>query len=297
MLDLLTSMAVFVQTVRDGSFVAAADKLDMSPQMVARHIEELERRVATRLLNRTTRKQILTEFGRLYLERCQTVLAEVASADRLAQSSHVKPQGRLRVNAPVTYGRHALMPQITRFLDLFPDIELELTLSDRLVDPVEEAYEAVIRLGPLEKGLALVARPLGAYRLVVCASPGYLRKRGAPQRPADLTDHECLTFAPWSSELRRKWHFQRSGKITEVPVSGRLEINDWNALRSAALNDFGILIGFEGALADDLASGSLVRVLPDYDGPVRAIHLLYAADRRMTPKLRCFVEHVMEALG
>ena len=297
MLDRLTSMDVFVQTVRYGSFTAAADKLGISPQMVAKHIEELERRVASRLLNRTTRKQNLTEFGRLYLERCQSVLAEVEAADTLAQSSHIKPQGRLRVNAPVTFGRHSLMPLVTKFLSSYPDIDVELTLSDRLVNPLEEGYEAVVRLGPLQKDLALVARSLSAYRLVVCASPAYLLDHGEPQQPSDLTRHECLGFAPWASDLSRNWAFKRNGRVTQVPVRGRLQINDWEALRGAARDGFGILIGYERALVDDLASGCLVRILPDYEGPVRPIHLLYAADRRMTPKLRCFVDYMMDALG
>jgi len=297
MLDRLSSINVFVQTVRYGSFTAAADKLDMSPQMVAKHIEALERRVASRLLNRTTRKQSLTEFGRLYLEHCQSILAEVEAADMLAQSSHGKPQGRLRVNAPVTFGRHSLVPLVTQFLTTYPDIDVELTLSDRLVHPLEEGYEAVVRLGPLQKDLALVARPLDEYRLVVCAAPAYLREHGEPQQPLDLSRHECLGFSPWASELSRNWTFTRNGRVTQVPVRGRLQINDWGALRGAACDGFGILIGYERAVADDLASGRLVRILPDYDGPVRPIHLLYAADRRMTPKLRCFVDYVMEALG
>jgi len=297
MLDRLTSMKVFVQTVRYGSFAMAAEQLAMSPQMVAKHIEALERQVDTRLLNRTTRKQSLTVFGGLYLEQCQTVLAEVEAADRLAQSSHAEPQGRLRVNAPVTYGRHGLMPVVTQFLNRYPHVDLELTLSDRLVDPVEEGYEAVVRLGPLQKNLALVARPLRAYRLVACASPAYLLTHGTPQLPADLVDHECLGFAPWVSDFSRNWQFQQDGRITEVPVRGRLQVNDWGALHSAAVDGFGILMGYEQAVAADLESGRLVRILPGYQGPVRPVHLLYAADRRMTSKLRCFVDHMMEALG
>ncbi|WP_426110925.1 LysR family transcriptional regulator [Pseudomonas sp. DSP3-2-2] len=297
MLDRLTSMTVFVQAARYGSFAAAAEKLNMSPQMVAKHIEALEQRVATRLLNRTTRKQSLTVFGRLYLDRCQSVLAEVEAADSLVQSSHARPQGRLRINAPVTYGRHELVPLITRFLDRYPEIDVELTLSDRLIDPVEEGYEAVVRLGPLQKDLALVARPLQPYRLVACASPAYLLAHGTPQLPSDLISHECLGFAPWVSDLRRNWQFEQDGLVSEVPVRGRLHVNDWEALRAAARDGFGILIGYERALAGDLASGLLVRVLPAYEGPVRPIHLLYAADRQMTLKLRCFVDHLMETLG
>ncbi|UHH33167.1 LysR family transcriptional regulator [Pseudomonas veronii] len=274
MLDRLTSITVFVQTVRYGSSAAAAAKLGMSPQMVAEHIKALEQRVETRLLNRTTRKQSLTVFGGLYLEQCQSVLAEVEAADRLAQSSHAEPHGRLRINAPVTFGRHTLMPVVTQFLNRYPDVDVELTLSDRLIDPIEEGYEAVVRLGPLQKNLALVARALRTYRLVACASPAYLLTHGIPQLPTDLTRLECLGFAPWVSDLSRNWHFQQDGRVTEVPVRGRLQVNDWEALRRAALEDFGILIGYEQAVAADLESGRLIRILPGYEGPIRPIHLL-----------------------
>jgi DNA-binding transcriptional LysR family regulator len=297
MLDRLNGMAVFVQAVRSGSFTAAAKKLGMSPQMVAKHIAELERRVATRLLNRTTRKQTLTEFGRLYLDTCQSVLDEVEAIEMLAQSAQVKPQGRLRINAPVTFGRYGLVPVVTQFLNKYPDVDVELTLSDRLIDPADEGYEAVVRLGPLDENLALVARPLRAYRLLVCASPAYLRKHGTPQQPADLALHECLGFAPWASELSRAWRFQRNGQVTTVPVKGRLRMNDWSALHSAARDGFGVLLGYEHAVAEDLASGGLIQILSEYEGPFRPIHLLYAAERQMTLKLRCFVDHVMETLG
>ncbi|MEX6665777.1 LysR family transcriptional regulator [Pseudomonas sp. W2-17] len=297
MLDRLTSMTVFAQTVRSGSFAAAAEKLGMSPQMVAKHIEALEQRVETRLLNRTTRKQSLTVFGRLYLEQCQSVLAEVQVADRLAQASHAEPHGRLCINAPVTFGRHTLLPVVTQFLNRYAQVDVELTLSDRLIDPMEEGYEAVVRLGPLQTNLALVARPLRTYRLVACASPAYLLTHGIPQLPTDLTRHECLGFAPWVSDLSRIWHFRQDGRVIEVPVKGRLQVNDWEALRSAALDGFGILISYEQAVAADLESGLLIQILPGYEGPIRPIHLLYAADRRMTPKLRCFVDYLMEVLG
>jgi len=297
MLDRLNGMAVFVQAVRCGSFTAAAKKLDMSPQMVAKHIAELERRLATRLLNRTTRKQTLTEFGRLYLETCQSVLAEVDGIEMLAQSAQLRPQGRLRINAPVVFGRYGLVPVVTQFLNHYPDVDVELTLSDRLIDLADEGYEAVVRLGPLDQNLALVARPLCAYRLLVCAAPAYLRQHGVPQQPADLARHECLGFAPWGSELSRTWFFQRNGQVTTVPVQGRLRMNDWSALRSAARDGFGVLLGYEHAVAEDLASGDLIQILSEYEGPSRPIHLLYAAERQMTLKLRCFVDHVMETLG
>lgn len=297
MLDRLTSMAVFVQAVRKGSFAAAADTLGMSPQMVAKHVTALERHLATRLLNRTTRKQSLTEFGHVYLERCQTVLADVNAADALAGEIQARPQGRLRVNAPLTFGRHGLMPLVTRFLQDHPDVDVELTLSDRLVNPVEEGFEAIVRIGPLDGNLAMVARPLHRYRLVACASPAYLAAHGTPVEPDDLAGHECVGFTPWPAERNRHWHFTRNGHLSMAAVTSRLRLNEWGAMHCAARDGFGIVLGYEQAVAEDLASGRLVRVLPDFDGPSRPMHLLYAADRRMTPKLRGFVERVIGAFG
>lgn len=297
MLDRLTSMAVFVQAAATGSFAGAADKLNMSPQMAAKHIGALEQQLAARLLNRTTRKQNLTEFGRLYLERCQLVLAEVAAADALAQDLQARPSGRLRVNAPLTFGRHALLPLVTGFLRDYPGVDVELNLSDRMVDPVDDGFEAIIRIGPLDENLALVARPLRPYRLIACASPAYLSTHGHPLTPADLASHQCIGFSAWPDALNRRWRFRRDGVESSVAVGSRLNLNDWSAVRDAALDGFGIVLGYEHALAQDISSDRLVQVLPALEGPSRPMHLLYAADRRMTPKLRCFIDRVVETFG
>lgn len=297
MLDRLTSMTVFVMAAETGSFAAAADRLGMSPQMVAKHVGALERQLGTRLLNRTTRKQSLTEFGRIYLEHCQAILAEVDTADALAQEVNAKPRGRLRVNAPVTFGRYGLMPFVTRFLRDYPEVQLELVLSDRLTDPIEDGYEATLRIGPLDQNLAMVARSLAPYRLLACASPAYLGEFGTPEEPAQLGRHECLGFMPWPASLNRQWSFSRHGRRHDVAVSSRLSLNDWSAMHSAALAGSGIVLGYEHAVAQDLSAGRLIRVLPDYEVPSRPMHILYVADRRMTPKLRCFVEGVVAAFG
>ncbi|CAH2603292.1 LysR family transcriptional regulator [Rhodovastum atsumiense] len=294
--DRLTSMAVFVRAADLGSFAAAAAALGMSAQMVAKHVQFLEDRLGTRLLNRTTRRQSLTEFGRAYYQRCRLILAEIEAAEALAQQARAAPRGRLRVNAPVTFGSHSLVPLITRYLRDHPQVQVDLTLSDRLVDPVEEGFEAVLRLGPIGDS-SLVARPLAPYRLIACAAPAYLAEHGVPQTPADLARHECLGFAYWTGALRCQWRFSRDGHSHDVGVSGRLQVNDWKGLLRAALEGFGITLGPEAVLTEELATGRLLRVLPDYTGPSRPMHILYAADRRMTPKLRSFIERVVAEFG
>ncbi|WP_347557705.1 LysR family transcriptional regulator [Robbsia sp. KACC 23696] len=295
--DRLTSMAVFVLAAETGSFAAAAQKLEMSPQMVAKHVESLEHRVGTRLLHRTTRKQSLTEFGRLYLARCERVIAEADAADELASAAQRTPSGRLRVNASLTFGRYGLMPAMSTFLRAHPAVSLELTLSDRVVDPLEGGFEVLFRIGPIADNTAWVARPLQPYRLLACASPDYLARYGIPTAPADLADHQTIGFAPWPAERNRQWHFLRDGRDFVVSVESRLMMNDWFAMHHAALDGFGIVAGYERALLPDVAAGRLVRVLPEYEIPTRPMHLLYAVDRLMTPKLRCFVDAMVGAFG
>ena len=290
-MDRLASMTAFVKAAELGSFAGAADALGMSPQMIAKHVVFLETRLGARLLNRTTRRQSLTEIGRTYHERCKLVLAEAEAADSLAHEARAVPRGRLRVNAPVTFGAHSLVPMVTRYLRQHPAVEIDLVLSDRYVDLVEEGFEVVFRVGPLTDS-SLTARALAPFRLVACASPVYLRERGTPAAPADLKDHECLS-RPAVSE----WRFTEDGRTYDVRIRNRLRLNDAKALLSAALDGFGIVLIAEDLAREALSSGQLVRVLPDFEAPSRPMHLLYLPDRRQIPKLRSFVDTAVQAFG
>lgn len=295
-MDRLTSMAVFVRAVEAGSFAATAEALGLSAPMVGKHIRFLEDRLGARLLARTTRRQSLTEVGRAFYDSCRVVLAEAEAAEALAADLRAVPRGRLRVNAPVTFGAHELMPMVARYLRAHPEVSIEVTLSDRIVDLVEEGYEAVIRIAPLSDS-SLIARKLRPYRLVVCAAPAYLAEHGTPQRPADLAGHECLGFAHWQpGDL---WQFtDDEGREHSVRVGGkRVSVNSGQALRSLALEGLGIILQPEGLLHDDIAAGRLARVLPGYEAPSRPMHILFAPDRRPTPKLRSFIDAVVEAFG
>lgn len=295
-MDRLASMAAFVKAADVGSFAAAASALGISPQMVAKHVASLETRLGARLLNRTTRRQSLTEIGRTYHERCKLVLAEAEAADSLAHEARAAPRGRLRVNAPVTFGAHRVVPLLTRYLRRHPNVEVDLVLGDRFVDLVEEGYEAVFRIGPLTDS-GLMARALSPFRLVACASPAYLRERGTPVTPVDLKDHECLGYASWSGSTATEWRFIREGRVHDVQVRGHLRINDTTALLSAALDGFGIVLIAADSARGALSSGQLVRVLPDFEAPSRPMHLLFLADRRQTPKLRSFIDAAVREFG
>lgn len=288
MLDRLTSMAVFVRAADAGSFAAAASSLGISAQMVAKHVVALEDQLAGKLLARTTRRQSMTELGRTYYERCKLVLAEVKAADALAAQAKAEPRGRLRVSGPVTFGAHGLVPLLARYLAAHPFVEIDLVLTDRFVDLVEEGFEAVFRIGQLEDS-GLIARNLAPYRLAAGASPAYLGSRGVPIDPADLVAHDCLAYAYPSRNPDRRWMFQRDGRTITVEVRCRFQANDGTALVSAAIEGAGIVLAAEDVLRDALASGRLIRVLPEYQPPSRPMHLLYSPDRRQTPKLRSFI--------
>ena len=289
-MDRLASMAAFVKAAEVGSFAAAATALGISPQMVAKHVTFLEDRIGMRLINRTTRRQSLTEIGKTYYERCKLVLSEADWADSLAGEAKAEPRGRLRINAPVSFGAKSLVPLVTRYLRQHPKVEIDLVLSDRYVDLIEEGFEAVFRIGPLTDS-SLMARALSPFRLVACASPAYLRAQGTPTTPSDLADHECLGYANWPGPTANEWRFVQDGRTYEVP-RGRthLQVNNAMALMSAALDGFGVVLLAEDLVREALRSGQLVKILPAFEAPSRPMHLLFHADRRPTPKLRSFID-------
>ena len=295
-MDQLTSMIVLVKAVELRSFTAAAAALGVSPQMVGKRIAALEARLGTQILNRSTRRQSLTAAGQIYYDRCRAVLADADAAEEAVLALNTAPRGRLRVNAPVTFGTFCLAPLVTRYLAAFPEVDVELILSDRFVDIVEEGFDVVLRLGAL-RDTALGARALDPYRLIACASPDYLRRRGIPTQPEDLASQECLRFVASSGLAANEWHFTHDGETRTVRVGGRFRVNDARVLRDAALSGLGIIIQGERIVADDLTSGRLVRVLPDWKGPVRPMHLLFTSARPLTPKLRFFIDHVVQEFG
>lgn len=295
-MDRLTSMAVFVKAADRGSFAAAAEAMGLSPQMVAKHVVFLEDRVGATLLHRTTRRQSLTDVGRAYYDRCKLVLAEAEAADALAADMRSQPKGLLRVNAPTTFGAFNLAPFVTRYLARYPDMQIDLTLNDRFVDPLEEGFDVMIRIGQIEDG-SLVAHPLAPYRLIACASPAYLERQGTPRTPADLEMHECLAYGYWSASIPCRWLFGRNGTTEEVRASGRIRSSDWKVLLHAAIEGYGITLGPCSILEAEIAAGRLVRVLPDYEGPARPMHVLHPAGRRPTANIRSFVAAVVEEFG
>ena len=293
-MDRLLSMTVFARAVELGSFSAAAEVLRMSPQLVGKHVHTLEQHLGLRLLNRTTRRQHLTEIGASYYEKVKLILSEVASAEGLAAESLATPSGRLRVNAPLTFGIHALMPRLAGYMAAHPGVQVEMSLANRYVDALEEGADVVFRVGELSDS-SRIARRLAPYRLMLCAAPAYIEAHPPITSPMDLASHECLGFA--HTELRTHWRFDGPAGLVTVPVTGRLMVDSGEALLVAARAGMGVLLQPAELVQPDIAAGRLVRVLPKYRAPDRPLHLLYAPDKQMTPKLRSFIEFAVAAFG
>lgn len=293
-MDRFTSMSVFVRAAEARSFAAVADEFAISPTMVGKHVKALEERVGARLLNRTTRRQSLTEIGRIYYDRCKQILADADDADASASELHAAPRGLLRINAPVSFGSERLIGAVCDFMRLHPEVEANVVLNDRTVDLIEEGFEAAIRIGPLAES-GLIARKLAPYRLTVAASPAYLAEFGRPRVPADLAGHSCVGFAYWAD--RDLWTFRRGKREETVRIKSRLTSNNGPALRKAALAGIGIIMQGEVLLADDVAAGRLVPVLPDWEAPSRPMHIVFPPDRRLTPKVRAFIDFAVARFG
>lgn len=286
-MDRLNAMHVFVKTVELGSFSAAADALNMSPQLVGKYVHMLETHLNVRLLNRTTRRHSLTEMGRSFYERAKNILAEVEEAEAIAAQSNAAPRGRIKVSAPTTFGTHALAPRLPEFLKAYPDVLVDLSLTNRIVDLVDEGFDLVVRVGNLPDS-SLIARALAPYRLVLCASPAYLKSAPPLNSPTDLQYHECLGFS--HTALQAHWQFDGPTGRVAVPVSGRLMTDSGDALLPAAISGLGIMLQPVEMVKPAIDAGQLISLLPEYSVPTRPMHILYAPDRRIPPKLRVFID-------
>jgi len=299
-MDLFQSMSVYVKVVESGSMTAAALLCEMSTTMVGNHLRALEQRLGVQLLQRTTRRQRLTEFGSVYYQRCLEVLGLVADSERLAEQTLDEPRGILRVTAPLTFGVERLAPALSEFSLQCPQVKLDVILTNRRPDLLESGLDVAFRLGHFDQS-NLIARPLIDYTLTVCASPEYVARRGMPLTPEELRQHDCLSFAypagdDWQS-VEKQWRLSGPDGEIMVDVKGPMLINSSAGLHQAARTGMGIVMLPDALVEQDLHDGRLVVVMPDYQPPNRPMHLLYAPDRYRLPKLRRFVEFAMQMWG
>jgi len=245
-------------------------------------------------LSRTTRRQHLTDIGAIYYDRVKGILAGVESAEGLVAEAHQTPRGRLKISAPATFGMYALSKSLPTFMEHYPALSVELSLSNRYVDLIHEGFDVAFRVGELADS-GLIARPLRPYRLRLCASPHYLESKPSIRHPNDLIDHECLRF--FHPELSTHWTFTTPEGVLAVPVSGRLIVDNGESLMAAARAGMGLLFQPDELVEEDLASGRLVEVLKDFPAPSRPLNVVFAPDRQMTPKLRLFIDFAIKAFG
>ena len=295
-MDLLLSMKVFAAVVDGGSFAAAAERLDTSRAMASKQVQKLEEHLGTRLLNRTTRKLSLTETGRAFYERSTQILNDVEEAEQIAGQMTRAPRGELKVSVPLSYGQHRLAPLIAEYARHFPQVRVNIALSDRKVDLVEEGFDLAIRIASSMPQSDLIARKIGGARNYLCAAPSYLAAAGIPASPADLTTHPCLGYTLTGTGT--EWRMEGPhGSTVAVPVSGPIRADNGDMLRLAAVNGCGIIFQPQFIVAGDLAAGSLVRILPEWQSGELGIYAVYPSKKHLSAKVRTFVDFLAERLS
>lgn len=291
-MDTLEGLPVFVRTVREGSFSAAARALDLTPSAVSKQIGRLEDRLSVRLFNRTTRRLSLTEEGAAFYERAGRILADLEDAAESISGLKAEPRGRLRITLPTAFGILHLLPALPDYLGRHPEVTLEIDLNDRFVNMVEEGFDLALRVGDLEDS-SLIGRRLAANRRVLAAAPGYLAGRTAPQRPADLAEHDCLIYTYRAQ--RHEWHLvDENGKECVVSVAGKIETNNPMMMREAALAGLGVVLLPLWIIGPDLKAGRLRRLLPTHHWPDNAIQAVYPPGRHLSAKVRSFLDFLVE---
>ncbi len=291
-MDRLTSLTVFARVVDSGGFSAAARRLNMSTTMVSNHVQSLEDRLGVRLLNRTTRKVSLTEVGKTYYERCTRILADLEEADLAANALQSMPRGTLRLYTS-THIVQFIAPVVAEFLALFPEVSVELSMGERMIDLVEEGIDLAIRTTPPPDS-SLIVRRLTPWRHILCCAPAYLQTHDAPRRPEDLARHNCLrySFYPFGDE----WHFTGpDGAPAAVRVRGNLLSSSAETLRRVALNAQGLFLAPSFFAAEDLQAGRLVPILDGYTPVEFAINAIYPHRHYLSAKVRSFIDLAAES--
>ncbi|KPC55243.1 LysR family transcriptional regulator [Amantichitinum ursilacus] len=294
-MDKLQAMAVFVRVVEAGSFVGAADKLGVSSSVVSRLVADLESRLEARLLQRTTRRLALTDAGRIYLARCQQILADIAEAESEIGSNDAEPTGTLRFTAPVSLGTRHLASLLPQFCARYPQVQLDISLADRSVDLVEEGLDLGLRIAAQMPG-SYVARKITPIRVVVCAAPGYLMRFGTPTTPEALREHRALTYS-YAAE-GETWSFtDAQQRRSSVPVRSVMRANNGDVLVAAARAGEGVILQPTFLVGDDLRSGALVPLLQDYHLPALALQAIYPSRRHVSAKVRAFIAFLHSEWG
>ncbi len=291
----LNDIIVFTKVVETKSFTGAADALGLPKSTVSRKLAQLEERLGVRLVQRTTRKLALTEIGEAYYERCARIVADIHAAEQLVTDMQSTPRGRLRITASVDFSTRFLGEIVADFLAQHPDINVELEGTDRVVDMIEEGFDLAVRFGPMPES-TLIARRLCGVELFLCASPGYLAARGTPASVEELDEHDHVLFTPASRN--QTWTLIGPGDATyEFGRPARLASNNYGAVVDVARAGSGIALISEFMVTDEIKSGALVRVLPEWATRPSEVHAVYPARQNLPPRLTLFLDHLAKALN
>lgn len=286
-MDRLDAMRVFVATADAGSLSGAARRLKAPLPTVSRKLAMLEQHLGARLVTRTTRRFVLTEAGRRYLDSCRRILAEIDEAELVAAGAHDAPRGRLFITAPIVFGRLHVLPVIAAFQKRYEQVEVRLSLVDRVVDLIEEGMDVGVRIGILPDS-SLIAARIGGVGFIACAAPSYLKAHGAPTTPADLARHHCIASANLSSPER--WIFRRNGVEQPAAIRARLTVTTAEAAIDAAIGGLGIARVLSYQAADAIRQRKLTPLLRDFEPPELPVNLVHPEGRFVPPKVRAFLD-------
>ena len=288
-MDKLLAMKVFIRVVDSGSFVKAADMLQLPPPNVSRVVQALELDLGVKLLNRTTRRVGLTEDGALYYASCVTVLGDIEEMESSLSSAKLSPKGKIKINMPTSLGKDIVIPALAGFYHIYPDIEIEMGLTDREIDIIEEGVDCVLRAGVLEDS-GLIARPIGAIAIAAAAAPDYLRKHGVPLIPDDLHRHVGVNYVSASTGRVRPWIFMVDGEVRSIQMKGVISVNDVGSYVNCGVAGLGLIKGPRYLMAPHFDSGTLQEVLREYRSAARPISIMYPPNRHLTRKVRLFID-------
>ncbi|MFM0517288.1 LysR family transcriptional regulator [Caballeronia jiangsuensis] len=295
-MDRFLAMKVFARVVEAGSFSKAADALRLPPASVSRTLQALEAHLGARLINRTTRSISITEDGEAYYERCVRVLGEVDDMEASLSHSKLSPKGNVKVSLPTVMAKNTIIPALPEFFAAYPDIGVELLLTDRQVDLVEEAVDCVVRVGAVGD-VGLVAKRVGAYTQITCASPGYIEKHGEPVSLDDLEEHLAVGYVLNNSGRVRNWEFVVDGETRVVAMKHKIAVNDGDSYIAAGVTGLGLIQSSSYTLDPLIRSGALREVLKEYPSYPRVVSVLYASNRHQPRRVRVFIDWVAELYG
>jgi DNA-binding transcriptional LysR family regulator len=290
-MDKFREMQAFVAVAESGSFVSAADQLETSKAAVSRYVAQLEERLGVRLMNRTTRRQSLTDEGHTFLVHCRETLALIHDAEQEIQNKRSSPTGLIRINAPLTFGILHLAPLWGKFTALYPQVQLEVTLSDRVVDLVDEGYDLAVRIASLPNS-TLISRKLATTSLVVCASPQYLKGKPKPAHPSDLKNHSVISYSYLATG--DEWVFQGPEGEVRVKTKPKIHTNNGDTCRSAALAHQGIILQPTFLVGPDIQKGDLVALLPEFKTIELGIYAVYPSRKLVSPRIRALVDFLVQ---